>query len=738
MIPMRSPSPLRSRFQTTLLTLASITALAASVCGCRDNSKAEGPHARIELLADQDSVSPGSTFSVGLKFSLDPGWHIYWKNPGDSGLPPRFTWQNDPAVTIDGPLWPYPERISTGPLTNYGLGNTLIPFQGKVSSKIDSSTIDLRVSLEWLACKDECLPGEGTVEISLPVTKMNGAPSVYAKEFEAAFNRVPTPLQRVSIAIEEQQDKIVLALIPLDQRFLPSSVSFFPEDPKIISNSAPQISSRDGDTLRLSLQRDPRRREPISRVRGVLYSEQGWSESGVPKAVQIDTNPGEPLQEVATSSQDRQAELTTGTLGLGLAVLFAFIGGIILNLMPCVFPVLSIKILSFIRHADESPRTTRMHGLLFAAGVVASFWVLGILVLSVKVGGEQLGWGFQLQSPIFVVAMIFTFLVIGLIFLTDIVIGKRLQSWAGSSKIPTNYIGSFLNGALATAVATPCTAPFMSSALAATLTLPAISAFVVFTSLGLGMSAPYLLLSYRPALLRFLPKPGEWMVIFKEAMAFPLFASVVWLSRVFARQMGFEPPALNLMIDVLWGILLVAVGFWLLTTAGRTRGRQTPRVMQVAAVLAFITGIYTAIPTSQEIDDARSHTCASNGTVVPFTDPYGLLWENFSEERLQSLVAQGRTIYLDFTAEWCITCQVNERMVFSSEEVRELLAQKNVTLVRADWTSKNQAITNALRRYGRNGVPLNVIIPGGSSEPVILPNVLTPGIVVEALKKLPG
>jgi thiol:disulfide interchange protein DsbD len=641
-------------------------------------------------------------------------------------------------VTIDGPLWPYPERISTGPLTNYGLGNTLIPFQGKVSSKVDTSMIKLRVNLEWLACKDECLPGEGTVELSLPLAKMNGAPSVHSKEFEAAFNRIPTPLQRVSIAIEEQQDKIILALIPLGQRVLPSSVIFFPEDPKIISNSAAQVSSRDGDTLRLSLQRDPRRREPISRVRGVLYSEQGWSENGLPKAVQIDTNPGEPIQEVSTSSQDRQAEVATGTMGLGLAVIFAFIGGIILNLMPCVFPVLSIKVLNFIKHAEEDPRTTRTHGLLFSVGVVASFWILGIIVLSVKVGGEQLGWGFQLQSPTFVVVMLFTLLVIGFIFLTDVVVGARLQSWAGSSKLPTNYIGSFLNGALATAVATPCTAPFMSSALAATLTLPAISGFIVFTSLGLGMSAPYLLLSYRPSLLRFLPRPGEWMVTFKEAMAFPLFASVVWLARVFARQMGLEPPALNLMIDVLWGILLVALGFWLLATARRSHDKRPGRIMRTLALLSITTGIYTAIPSSQEIDDARSHASSSNGAVVPFTDEHGLLWENFSEERLTRLAAQGRPVYLDFTAEWCITCQVNERVVFGSEEVRDLITKKNVTLIRADWTSKNQAITDALRRYGRNGVPLNVIIPGAASDPIVLPNVLTPGIVIDALKKLPG
>jgi thiol:disulfide interchange protein len=732
-IPMRMRQILRF-----LLIIPPLVTAVLATSGCRDASKSSGPHTKIELITDQDSISPGSTFSLGVKFTLEPGWHIYWKNPGDSGLPPRFTWKTPAQVSVDGPLWPYPERITTGPLTNYGYGSVLIPFQAKLSSQGTPSAVTVQVALEWLVCKDECLPGESSVELSLPVTAMSGAPSPYAKEFEAAFSRVPTPLQRVSIAIEEQQDKIILALIPLEQRQFPSAVTFFPEDPRIISNSAAQISSRDGDTLRLSLERDPRRRDPIPRIRGVLFSDQGWSESGMPKAVQIDTNPGEPITEGVTSSSQSQEETHVGFVGFGAALLFAWLGGILLNLMPCVFPVLSIKVLSFVTQADQSPHITRRHGLVFTAGVIVSFWVLALIVLSVKAGGEQLGWGFQLQSPTFVVGMIFTLLCIGCVFLTDVTIGQRLQTLAGASKLPTNLIGSFCNGALATAVATPCTAPFMSSALAATIVLPPIAGFAVFTCLGLGMSTPYLILAYNPRLLRFLPKPGEWMITFKELMAFPLFASVVWLSRVFARQMGIEPPALNLVMDVLWGIFIAAFGFWLLTVSRRSAAGRMNRALNVLAILGIILGVYIAIPSTAEVDDSRARACAPSDTVAPFTDGHGLLWENYSEDRLMKLTAQGRPVYIDFTAEWCITCQVNERVVFSSQEVRDLIAEKNVTLVRADWTSKNQVITNALRRYGRNGVPLNVIITGPTSEPIVLPNILTPGIVIEALKKLPG
>ena len=720
------------------LTSFLILLLATLSVGCGDKNSASGPHVTVSLIADQDSVSPGSTFSLGIAFTLDPEWHIYWKNPGDSGLPPRFTWTHSQDVSVEAPLWPYPKRITTGPLVNYGYGSVTIPFPAKVASSVKSSSITIHANLQWLVCKDECLPGEGTVTISLPVTKTSGAPSQYARAFENAFGNVPTPLDRVSIAIEEQQDQIVLALIPLDKRALPNSATFFPEDARIISNSAPQISSRDGDTLRLSLRRDPSRRESITRLRGVLFADQGWSAQGLPKAVHIDTNPHEAISGSTSNISGSDADSSPESLGLITALIFAWIGGVLLNLMPCVFPVLSIKILSFVQHAGESPRATRIHGSLFSLGVVLSFVALAAIMLALRAGGEQLGWGFQLQSPTFVVSMIFVFLTLGLLFLTEVSVGNNIQNFLGRLNLPTSYIGSFGSGVLATAVATPCTAPFMGSALAATLSLPAFDSILIFISLGLGMSAPYAALSWSPALMRFLPRPGAWMATCKELMAFPLFASVVWLSRVFARQMGMEPPGLTILIDLLWGILAASFGFWLLSLGRRGRSQLQARALSAAALLTWCYGVYIAIPTSSEVDESRARACYAGDAVLPFTDSYGLLWEPYSEDRIARLMAQGRPIYIDFTAEWCITCQVNERVVFSSEEVRQLITQKNVTLVKADWTSKNPTITAALRRYGRNGVPLNVIIGGPATEPIVLPNILTSGIVAEALKKLPG
>jgi len=730
-------------YQILCIQLRALTcAILASLllAGCGDSSVTKAPHIEARLLVDQNSVSPGSAFSLAVQFTLEPGWHIYWKNPGDSGLAPQFTWRVPEDVAVDEPLWPYPDRLTTGPLVNYGYGSIVIPFQADLRASSKASNLPIKLDLQWLVCKEECLPGEGSLSLSLPVTRDSGTPSRYANVFESAFNAIPRPLDKVSIAVEEQDDRVILAIIPLEGRALPSSVTFFPEEPKIIANAAPQISSKDGDILKVSLLRDPSRSEPIDRVRGVLVADGGWSPSGQPRAVLLDTNPGEKkttTDQPIVQSTRLSFTAPSADIGLGAALLFAFLGGFILNLMPCVFPVLSIKILGFVENARSDARSGRVHGLSFTAGIIASFWILALLLASLRAGGEQLGWGFQLQSPLFVVVMIFVFFTIGVLFLTDITLGQTIQNIAGRSRLPAGYIGSFLSGALATAVATPCTAPFMGSALAATISLPLFSSLLVFTSLALGMSAPYLLLSYKPSLLRFLPRPGEWMVTFKQLMAFPLFASVVWLTRVFARQMGMEPPGLMILIDVVWGLCLATFGFWLVLRAGQAR-QSLSRALLCAACLSWALALYVAIPSNSEIEESRSRACSTADGVAPFRDSFGLLWESYSEDRVLRLLAQGRAVYIDFTAEWCITCQVNERVVFGSGTVRDLISSKNVTLVRADWTSKNPAITKALQSYGRNGVPLNVILHGPTNPPVVLPNILTPGIVSAALERLPG
>jgi thiol:disulfide interchange protein DsbD len=593
--------------------------------------------------------------------------------------------------------------------------------------------------MQYLVCKDECLPGEAQLALTLPISKTASAPSEHERLFAIAEKNIPTALERVSIAVEEQQDRIIVALIPLEPRFFPAAITFFPEDPRVISNSAPQEVSLDSGALRISLKRDPNRRDTIKRLRGVLYSAQGWSESGEPRAIEIDTNPeGNDDAQRSTRNVNNTPTYPGGDeAGFFAAIFFALLGGLLLNIMPCVFPVLSIKIMSFIEQAGHEPRKIKAHGIAFSAGVVVSFWIFAGILLALRAGGEQLGWGFQLQSPAFVATMIFTLFGLGFLFLSDIALGSSVQRIAGKAKISTTYAGSFFNGALATAVATPCTGPFMGSALAATLTLSAFENLFVFTALGVGMSIPYLIIAFRPALLQRLPRPGAWMESFKQLMAFPLFASVVWLTRVFARQMGLEAAGLDLVTDLLWGLLTIGFAFWLILRARAVLSPLAQRLVRALALTLFVVGFIKGLPSSKEIEGTRSRACLANEATTAEPDAFGLIWEPYSEARLAALIAQGRSVYLDFTAEWCITCQVNERIVFSSSEVRALIVQKNVALMKGDWTTKSSSITAALRRYGRNGVPLNVIINKGKQESAaVLPNILTPGIVIAELERL--
>lgn len=690
----------------------------------------------VRVVADQTSISPGSTFTLGVVFKPDPGWHIYWKNPGDSGLPPRFRWSLPGGVTINDPLWPYPDRIPTGPLVNYGYtsGEILLPFQSAIDSRFNGSSITAKLSIEWLVCKEECLPGKADLSLALPVSATPGAPSEQAALFEKTYQSIPPPLDKVSLAIEEQEDHIVLALIPLEGRFLPSSAHFFPDDPKIIANAGPHSSKRDGDVLTITLKRDKNRKDSITRLRGVLVSEQGWSQSGTPLAVHVDTSPGDnegtapgapsqplPISDVATGAA---TPFTT-------AIIFALLGGFILNLMPCVFPVLSIKILSFIEQSKHDATQVKLHGIIFSLGVVTSFWLLAGIMLIVRAGGEQLGWGFQLQSPTFVAAMVLLFSALGVLFLSEVTIGHRIQNLAGSVRIPTSYLGSFLNGALATAVATPCTAPFMSTSLAATLTLPTAQSFLVFTALGVGMSMPYLVLALRPSLVQSLPRPGAWMDTFKQLMAFPLFATSVWLLRVFGRQMGVSAQSIAPVMNVLWGILFVTFALWLFSRSAHAARKLTRILLNALALLILVGGAFLAL------HRAGSLPVQSSTNNELYIDSFGLTWIPYSDAKIAELTSQGKIIYLDFTAEWCITCQANKLVVFSSQEVLDALASKQVALVRGDWTSHDAAITTALARYGRNGVPLNVLIPNGdASKAQVMPNILTPGVVLDALKGL--
>lgn len=741
-----------------LVVLGSIVSLALLACSSDGKNVGVGPHIKVSLLSDQSSVRAGVPFHVGVLFSPEPGWHVYWKNPGDSGLAPKFSWTHSEALSLASPLWPTPSRIEVGTLVNYGYDETLIAFPATIAPSAKEGTLEVTVKASWLVCKDECLPGSATLTLPVSVNHSGSPePSQSVDLFTKYLSLVPPPIERVALAVEEREDHVVLSLLPLNQQKLPKEALFFPEDQGIINNSAPQLSKLEGGTLQISLTRDSNRSAPVERIRGVLFSAQGWSPSGLPKAVSIDTDnhQNEPSaasnsgtsntvqNTIDTSTSSSTTSNTPRAESYLLTLLMALVGGFILNLMPCVFPVLSIKILGFIQCSKECSKTVKRHGIAFSIGVIASFLALAVVLLTLRAGGAQLGWGFQLQSPGFVLLMIGVFFILGLTFLVELNFGSKIQTLACKGKTGPSLSGSFFSGVLATAVATPCTAPFMGSALAATITLPTSLSLLVFLFLGIGMSIPYLILTFQPRLLCYLPKPGEWMVTFKQVMAFPMFATAVWLMKVFGRQIGIHNSTIGLLMNVLWGLLIAAFAIWLVARTQHARSRFGITMGKVSSLLLLAGAGWTAYPSPQALHNvavtrsrSATPTAGQNATEV---DQFGLEWEHFSSVRLQELLNQQRAVFLDFTAEWCITCKVNERVVFGSAEVRELLRRKNVALVKGDWTSMDGEITKTLEKFGRNGVPLNVIYKGGalSKEPVILPNILTPGVVIKELEAIP-
>lgn len=757
-IPALTPcAVLRAVIVLTLLTALLATSGCRSTAPTRLEDSASGPHISVRLLADHQTIAPGSTITLGVELRPEPEWHVYWKNPGDSGLPPKFTWSTSAGVSVGAPLWPAPARIPVGPLMNFGYGQATILFPTTISTGVAAgdSPVRIEAALEWLVCKEECIPGSAVLRIALPTTHPSGEPSSAAPLFEQAQTQIPTPLQNTSLAVEEQSSQLVLALIPADGRQLPTDLTFFPEEPGVVLNSAPQTVTRDGAVVRITLTRDPRRGAPVERIHGVLVAPSGWPQAGEPHAVSIDTaadsavhgvvptpTATRPLQNSSDYNHPLTAEPAT-PVPLLMALLFGFLGGLLLNLMPCVFPVLSIKVLSCTELAGRAPREARLHTLTFSAGVVVSFWVLAGILALLRAGGMQLGWGFQLQSPLFVVALIGVFMAVGLLFLSPLTIGASVQRVAGRLRLPASLLGSFLDGVLATAVATPCTAPLMGTAVAAAVTLSTPYTLAIFTSMGLGMSAPYLVLAWRTELLRYLPRPGVWMERLKQLLAFPLFATAVWLLRVFGRQIGIAPAHLTLLLNIVWGVLLLALGVWVLHQAALVKTRWRSRLCRLIGGAILVSAAWLAAPAPQEMERAQHLTLAAAGApgqadAAAEVDRYGLAWLPFSEERLSALRATQKPVYIDFTAEWCITCQVNKRTVFSSARVQTLVASRNITLLRADWTSADPTITTALKKFGRAGVPLNVFYSGAPHEQaVIFPALLSASIVAEAFERIP-
>lgn len=692
---------------STLRTLLVLASLAAGVSAVQA-APVEQPHSQAELVAERNAVVPGETLTVALRLILDPHWHVYWKNPGDSGMATRIEWTLPSGFEAGAIQWPAPLRIPLPPLVSYGYEDEvwLLADLRAPETLPAGGNVQIAGKAEWLVCKDICLPASAQLQLSLPVASTAAADPTHAVAFARTRAALPGALTDWKLEAYPQGQHYVLRVQPPQEAAARlRGLTFFPEREGMVDNARPQEFAAAAGDYELRIPLPAQAIGQTSALKGVLVARPGF---GKLQAATVDVPLG-----AARAAPPEPAP--TATLGLAVALLMSFGGGLILNLMPCVFPVLAIKILGVVQQAHGKAHKLRTHGLLFASGVLLSFWAIAGLLLALRAQGAALGWGYQLQSPLVVTGLALLFFVLGLNLSGVFQMGLSLQSAAAAVRARGAHVDALLSGLLAAVVATPCTAPFMGAALGYAMLRPPLHAMLVFTALALGMTTPYLALCFVPGLLRRLPRPGAWMESLKQLLAFPLYATVVWLAWVLGQQTGIDGAA-----RLLAGLLAIAAGLWALGRWSSSR-RAGPRlVARASAFLLGVAGLAIALP---------------HGSGSPTTAPGASVhWQPWSEQAVQASLAQGKAVFVDFTAAWCVTCQVNKRLVLQSEEVEQRFRELGVTTLRADWTNQDAAITAALTQLNRSGVPVYALHLPGRDAPILLPEVLTRSIVLQALE----
>jgi thiol:disulfide interchange protein len=659
-------------------------------------------HLTVELVSLAPNIAPGGTVQAGLVFTLEEHWHVYWINAGDAGYPPKITWTLPEGITAAPMLFPIPTRLPNGPLTDFGYEDEVaFPVQLTAASSLKPGPIHLDAIVNWLVCRESCIPGKAHLGLNLTVSPDAAAPTQTVGALGEALTLIPRPLPAdTKLTVSGGQNDFVLTLTTGKRE---TNAEFYPFDQDQIANAAPQLIESLSDGVRLRVRRSPDLKTLPATLHGIFKLS-----DTIAYEVTTPVVPGEVAAAPASSSPAAVTNSVTTLTAIGLA----FLGGIILNLMPCVFPVLFLKGLALLQSSGQERKHLRSHGLVYTLGILVSFWVIVGVLLALRAGGSQAGWGFQLQSPVFLTLLaagIF-FFALSLAGLFDI--GLSLTSVGGDLAKKQGYTGSFFTGVLATVVATPCTAPLMGAAIGFALAQPAPITFAIFTALGLGLAAPYLLLSFQPAWTRILPRPGAWMEIFKQLTAVIFFATVIWLVYVYGSLFagGASGGQSVYRVALLLGcFLMLAVAGWVL---GKWPARWSSTI---AAILIAALGL--AIPLYQPKDTT-------------------LVWAPYSQQALDQARAAGHPVFIDFTAAWCLSCQVNERLVLKSSDVQHQFSKNNVTLLRADWTQYDPEITKQLASVKRSGVPTYVIYPAAvNSAPDVLPELLTKDIVLTALEK---
>jgi len=675
----------------------------------------------VQLVSDASAIEPGKPFTIALRMKHDPHWHSYWIAPG-TGYATSLNWTLPEGFKAGEIQWPTPHVVkdSSGKITGNGYeGENFLLVEVTPPAQLPAGgSVSIKATAEWLMCEAVCMPGDAKLDIAFPVAASGAAKvdSHWTAAISATRERLPKSNNSWTATATRTDKTATLRLQPNSgTNHQPTDLHFFSSD-GYTDYAKPETVSQEKDAWIIQMELDAAAEKTTTRLVGVLVSGNGWKPSSGYDGILIDV----PFSgsKVAVSVLQPPTSATPAPAGLLGTLFLAFIGGLILNLMPCVFPVLGIKILGFVNQSGSDKSKVVKHGLVFTMGVLISFWILSGALLILRAGGAQLGWGAQLQSPAFVFGMASFLLIFALNLSGLFEVGLSATGVGANLQMKEGYMGSFFTGALAVLVATPCSAPFLAPALGAAFSssFSAGQSMGIFTAIGLGLSMPYLLLSIFPQAIKFLPKPGAWMETFKQLMAFPLYATVGWLLWVLAGQTKDDDNALLL---ITFGFVLVAMATWLYGRFGQAWGKPGKQLFgRVAAALLFVVGLYIGWPK----EAVAAQTVAGE---------YQVTWEKWSPEAIAAAQAAGKYVYVDFTARWCATCQTNKAAVFHSDEVLSELKKKDVVLLRGDWTNRDPKITAELARWNRSAVPFNLIYAPGKTSPVLLPELLTPGKVLQ-------
>ncbi len=683
----------------------------------------------IRIFQDKGVIQGGEDVSLVIKQIIRPHWHTYWRNAGDSGEPMRSNWSLPDGFSLSEIKWPTPLKLPFDPLVNYGYEKEALLTQTlTIPSDIPDGAIHIPVRFDILVCKEICIPESVEKVLSFNDGKLNedeAGPEFFAD----AQNAIPHTDDKHGWKgqLSENNGNLILSLeTPKTAEQLQDyEFEFFPYEYGLVDNAAVPSTIIDGNRVIFQQARGDFQLDRIKDFSGVLAIQEKSTTSRfgyeiTPKRVDSIAVPAS--EHTDHNAEDASLNVTEAeSVSLISALLFAIIGGVILNLMPCVFPVLSMKVLSLSKISQKSRSEAQSHGLAYTAGIILSFIAIAALLIILKTGGSEVGWGFHLQNPVVILLLSYLFFAVGLNLAGFFEIGGRLMS-IGQGQKTEGVKGSFMTGILATIVATPCTAPFMAVALGYALIQPAYISLLIFAALGLGLALPYLIISFVPALQKLMPRPGVWMVTFKEFLAFPMFATTIWLLWILSNQIGMNGVAMPLI-----GLLGIAFAIWIFNHAGQTNGLK--KTILIILSLVMLGGSLFGT-----IFEVQTYEMSKDKPMPEFGAPY-------SENALEDALKTDNPVFVEMTAAWCVTCKVNHYRAIDIEQTREIMALKDIVYLIGDWTNYDAEITKYLNKFGRNGVPIYIYYgrpdakTGERPAPEMLPQILSPDIIAQALNK---